>query len=199
MSMDELQVLALSLAIVGIALTIFHVYSNDFSKRVSDFIERALKYAGVDQFVNMTGGIDYDFEDLTEIEREQVFHTRCVTILVVFLATPFCYMSTEYGDGVLWNIIEFISAYFLSFLYIIGAQYLLVLMIQIPLIMCRISGRGDIVVGVGFILSLSGLGIGVYQIYYSSLSWTLWIIASITILTPSAFLLRKRRKNTNST
>jgi len=141
----------------------------------------------------MTSGIDYDLEHLTELEREQVFHTRSVTIIITFLSFPFIYMSTSYGDGALWNIAEFISAYFLSFIYVILAQYLLVIIVKLSLLLCHFSGRGDIVIGVGLGLASAGLLIEAYQIYYSSLSWALWVIAAATVLISSIFLYRKFR------
>lgn len=191
--MDQLQVLALILEVIGFTLTIIHIYNNDFSKLASEWIESSTRYIGLDQFVNMTSGIDYDLEHLAEIEREQVFHTRTVTIIVALLTFPFIYMSTDYGNGLLWNIAEFISAYLLSFIYVILAQYLLVVIVKSSLMLCRFSGRGDIIIGVGLGLASVGLLIEAYQIYYSSLSWVLWIIVAVTILLSSAFLYRKFR------
>lgn len=196
--MDQLQVLALILEITGIALTVIHIYNNDFSKLVSDRIERAIKYIGLDQLVNMSDGIDYDLKHLADTEREQVFHTRVVTIAFAFLSMPFVYMSVEYGNGLLWGIAEFISAYFLAFICVILAQYLLVLIVNSALLLCRLSGRGDIIIGIGLGLALAGLIIEAFQIYHSSLWWTLLIIVPATILIPCLYLFIKSRTNTNS-
>lgn len=198
MSMDQLQVIALLLEITGIALTIIHIYNNDFSRLASDKIKVAIKYIGLDQFVSMSAGIDYDLKHLTEIEREQVFHTRLVTMAFAFLAMPFVYMTVEYGRGFLWGIGEFVSAYFLSFLLVIFAQYIIVLVVNATILLCRISGRGDIIVGVGLGLALAGLMIEAFQIYHSSLRWTLWVILPISIFIPCFYLLKKLRRGSSS-
>ena len=198
MSMDQLQVLALMLELIGIALAVIHIYSNDFSRLVSDRIERAIKHIGLDQFVNMSDGIDYDLKHLTKAEREQVFHTRLVTISFVFLLMPFVYMALEYGDGFLLGVGEFISSYFFAFILVILAQYLLVLIVNAAILLCRLSGRGDIIIGIGLGLALVGLMIETFQIYHSSLRWTLWVILPITIFTPCFYLFKKLRANVNS-
>lgn len=199
-SMDQLQVLALILEIIGITLTVIHIYNNDFSKLASEWIEKSIKRIGLDQFVNMTSGIDYDFKHLTELEREQVFHTRLATIAITFLSFPVVYISTNYGDGVLWNITEFISAYLLSFLYVIFAQYLLVIIVKLSLLLCHLSGRGDIIIGIGLGLATAGLLIEAYQIYYSSLSSALWAISAVIMFIFSIFLYKNisRKKSHNT-
>lgn len=164
--MEELQNLGFILSIIGIILTIIHIYTHDFSRVASERIEQSIRYLGLDQLVNMSGAIDYDFEYLTDSEREQVFRTRVVTTVFYFLAMPFVYMNIEYGDGLLWGIAEFISAFFLAFVYVILTQYILVLLVNSALMLCRVSGRGDIVVGIGLGLSLIGLIIETIQIYY---------------------------------
>jgi len=197
MSMDQLQVIALILELTGIGLTIIHIYKNDFSKSASGLIERSVKFIGLDQFANVTGGIDYDFTHLSKEEREQVFHTRMVTILGAFILTLILFSTVDYGTGILWNFAEFISAYFQSFIYIILVQYTLVAIVGSILYVCRWSGRGDTIIGIGLGLAGVGLIIEAIQIYFSSLNWTLWVILAFLALFISIPFVKNKLLNSS--
>ena len=186
MDIDKLQVFALCLEITGFAIAIIHVFIKDFY----DIIQTNLK-----AFLTKIHFFNLDFEiSLGEKKSpDYVDNSSRIIIRIVLILVYFNIISFEKYGISSW-IGKLFFSIFLSIISTYIVHAILVLLINLIEKFFSTSGKGDFVVGFGFLLSFIGLMIETYQVYLSTFYWTIYLVWPIGILSIIlvAYLMRKK-------
>ena len=172
--MDLLQVIALACEIIGFSLALVHIYQSQLIEIMNKRVESNFDaYFGV---FTALDGADADMTESEETRDAKAFNNYMIIILGMILWIPVYLFKVEYGSGIGWGFLELIVAYFYAFLIAMGFRLVLVIAAAILVGILLLAGRGNIVVGFGFILAAVGFLFELYQVYYGDY-W--WIAATI--------------------
>ena len=187
MDIDKLQVFALCLEITGFSIAIIHVFIKDFYDLIQTNLKAFLTKA---HFFNL----DFEISIGEKKSPDYIDNSSRIIIRLILILFYFNLISFEKSGILIW-IGKLFLASFLSLISTYIVHALLLLLIKIIEKFFSISGKGDFVVGIGFVLSFLGLLIETYQVYLSTFYWTIFLIWPIGLLgiVIVAYLMRKKR------
>jgi len=187
MNIDKLQVLALCLEITGFTIAIIHVFIKEFY----DLIQTNIK-----EYLTKIHFFNLDFEIIIGERKppDYIDNSSRIIIKFILIIVYFNLISFERSGISMWIAKLFLSV-FLSLISTYIVHVLLALIVRLIELFFKTSGKGDFVVGVGFLLALIGLIIQTYQVWLSEYYWTAFLIWSIAIfcIFLIAYLMRKKQ------
>lgn len=189
--MDEIQVIALCLEIIGFSLAFFHVYKRHFAEIAHRKLTSIMKHMGADGIDFAMPGADDD-ESLPAEGRNYIASNNA---LIIFLSLGFAiyfFIVIDYGDGILWGLAELFTAMMIAGLATMIFHIVAIMLLGNLLVsLVSRSGKGDIVAGIGFVLAAIGMALETYQVWGSPLWWTVFIIWGFVLAVVYIYLSRK--------
>ncbi|WP_287962935.1 hypothetical protein [Alcanivorax sp.] len=197
MTMDHVQVVSLMLEIVGFglaAIQIYHANYRESSKRFFEMLE------SLTTITNRPYGIfqvDYDFE--TDEEKTLAEQSNVFAFLVFYLVIlPILLNYLDFGEGILWGIIEVVVSFFLGAILVIPAQIILhislSLLIRAYIYLSTIAGRGDRIGGIGLTLAVIGIFLETLQVWFGPFQTAVYWIWLPILSAVVIFVLLKYKK-----
>ncbi len=181
LNLEQLQLVALFLEIIGITLTFLDVFKHDVLEQFILSYNKFIKWSGI-----------YVFEYGTKDPEDSL---SLIKGICQFVSGVIVFIYIDLGNGFLWIILEYFAAATLGLL--IGAliHILIASVFGILSSVLEILGKGKIYSGFGILLSLCGITIEIIQVYVSSFKWVIWVILLFFIYLIWAISIFQKDKN----
>jgi hypothetical protein len=175
MDNDQLQLLALGLEVMGLGLAYCHIFTPEFSSRLSGVIRYTIISLGARKMDYSFPGIDYD--DEIEEEDKSAAAIGYVTFMT-FIMVCWWWLGRkiEFGDGGGWGALEMIASFVAAALIAMPIHVLFSALVNALDIFLIGLGRGCYSASLGLVLALAGVCIEIYQVASTSFGVVLLVL-----------------------